>query len=128
MHNPSDTPEHHANREVVEVLFDVEYDALGHDMILQARLKTVEPETYLLQVWLKDKHPSIWLPELRPYVTSAVEFDASQQVTSAMCELFDSKWRREGSGQRYVAPLWGYVQQQGNPVQFSPFEKEFVYP
>ena len=120
--------ERNANREIVKVYFEVIYDELGHDMIRQARVKVDAPDTYHLQVWVQDIHPGIWIPELRPWVSSAVEFNPSQKIDSALCGLFDSKWRPEDSGQSYDALVWGYVEQGGEVVQFGPFEKEFIYP
>jgi hypothetical protein len=117
-----------ANQEIVKVNFEVIYDKLGHDIILQAEVKVLTPGDSLLQVWLQDIHPGIWIPEYRPWVSSVVEFEASQKVESALCGLIDSKWRPEDSGQRYDALLWGYVQHNGNVLQFGPFEKELTYP
>jgi len=120
--------EQNANREIVEVEFEVIYDELGHDMILQARVNAVAPETYFLQTWLQDIHSGIWIPEYHPWVAGVVEYSASQKITSALCGLFDSKWRREDSGEKYEALAWGYVEHQGAVTQFGPFVKEFVYP
>lgn len=116
-----------ANNGLVDVDWDVTYDQPGHDIILRANVKVKSPEDALLQVWLQDQHPGIWIPALRPWVASVVEFTADQKVTKALVGLMDSKWRKEDKGQTYTALLWGYLA-HGTNVESFAFNKDFTYP
>jgi hypothetical protein len=120
--------EKNANRNIVDVAWDVTYDELGHDIIIESRLKVRAVDTWLLQIWLKDLHPGTWIPELLPWVSGVIEFEPDQRVTKAHCAVFDSKWRTEDAGVEYHAVHWGFVDQGGNAVQFGPFVKKFVFP
>jgi len=108
--------------------WSVTYEELGHDIIIDARLTAVDPSIALLQVFLQDSHPGVWIPEFRPWVLSGVEFQPSQNVKATMARLIDSKWRKEDTGEKYNAYLWGYVQAGAKVLQFGPHEKEFIYP
>lgn len=112
---------------LVDATWSVEYDALGNDIILQAKIAVKDSADVLLQVWLMDEHPGIWIPQYRPWVASVVEFDPSEGQKTAHVGLFDSKWRAEDQGETYGAFLWGWVMHKGKPKRFG-FEKEFVYP
>ena len=116
-----------ASNQQVVAHWDVRYDELGHDIIIEARVQVIRPEDVLLQVWLKDEHPGIWIPEFRPWVTSVVEFAPDQEIKAANVWLFDSKWSREDAGETYNALLWGYVNHVGEVEKFA-FQKEFTYP
>lgn len=112
---------------IVTATWTVTYDKLGNDIIVEARVGVANPVDCLLQVWLMDQHPGIWIPELRPWISTVIEFSAQDQQQSVHIALLDSKWRAEDSGQTYKAFLWGYVQQQKEVKKFF-FEKDFVYP
>jgi hypothetical protein len=56
-----------------------------------------------------------------------LEFRVSQEVTTCQAGLVDSKWRLADEGQKYAATIWGYIDQEGDVIQFGPFEKEFTY-
>lgn len=116
-----------ADDNVVKVEWKVDYEPLGHDMILEAKIKVAESEDSLLQVWLQDLHPGFWIPEFRPWVASVVEFTAEQDVKYTHVGLFDSKWQKEDAGETYFADLWGYVLRQGEVKKFA-YAEEFVYP
>lgn len=107
--------------------WSVTYDKLGHDMIVEARVNVAKQADSLLQVWLTVQHPGIWIPELRPWVSSVVEFDPAEKRKSAHVGLFDSKWRPEDAGQTYNAALWGYALRGGKAQPFH-YEQSFVYP
>jgi hypothetical protein len=113
---------------LVDVAWEVVYDPLGHDVIVDAKVATLPAEAWLLQVWVMVVHPGFWIPQFRPWVSSVVEFDAKQRTRKAHCGLFDSKWRPEDVGVEYQAVTWGYVEQDGEPVQFGPFVKMFIFP
>lgn len=116
-----------AKNELVKVEWDVIYHELGHDIIIEAFVKVVDSDDILLQVWLQDTHPGIWIPEFRPWVSSVVEFMPEQNIKKAHIGLFDSKWRKEDVGEIYHALLWGYLNHAGEVASFA-FEKEFKYP
>jgi hypothetical protein len=116
-----------ARNDLVDVQWDVTYEPLGHDMILQAAVKTLAADDVLLQLWLKDQHPGIWIPEFRPWVASVVEFEPAQQVRAAKVGLIDSKWRPEDTGATYTALAWGYFRHEGTTQHFA-LERSFVYP
>jgi hypothetical protein len=116
-----------ANNDLVDVEWDVIYDELGHDIILQAKIKVRTAEDVLLQIWLEDQHPGIGIPEFRPWVASVVEFKLEQQVREALVGLFDSKWRTEDVGETYDAMLWGYLMHNGTVESFA-FKRKFKYP
>ncbi len=115
------------SNDLVMVDWSVSYDAVGHDIIIDAKVKVAFGGDSLLQVWLKDEHPGIWIPELRPWVASVVEFGPDQNIEETHIGLFDSKWRDEDVGETYHALLWGYVSHKGENFKFG-FEKEFKYP
>ena len=113
---------------LVSVEWQVEYDPLGHDWQLTYKLAVTDPTVEILQVWIMDQHPGIWIPELRPWVAGACEFQIGQGVRSMIGGVIDSKWRPEDAGQEYQALLWGYVGQGGVVHKFGPFEKAFTHP
>lgn len=113
--------------DLVTVKWEVDYDELGHDIAIQAKVSLKNPKDNLLQIWLCDLHPGIWIPELRPWVSSVVEFAPEQKVKFAKVGLVDSKWRPEDRGQTYLARLWGYFETAAGIKKFS-LEKEFIYP
>jgi hypothetical protein len=117
----------HAKNDLVVVDWDVEYDQLGHDILIHAKVKVANKDDALLQVWLMDQHPGIWIPEYRPWVSSVVEFEVAENTKRAHVGLFDSKWHIEDTNAEYLALLWGYVQHNGAVEKFS-FEKRFTYP
>ncbi len=112
---------------LVRVDWGVDYDELGHDTVIHAEVTVAVPEDVLLQVWLQDLHPGIWIPELRPWVASVVEFTPRQAVKQVKLALADSKWRPEDQNETYQALLWGYLDHAGAVEHFS-FERNFVYP
>lgn len=116
-----------ANNKLVKADWKVTYDELGHDILIDAQVSVVDPKDCLLQVWLQDLHPGVWIPENRPWVASAVEFNRNQGIQTVKLGLFDSKWRPEDVGQTYRALLWGYLQ-HGATVESFTFDAEFVYP
>jgi hypothetical protein len=116
-----------ARNELVHLEWDVAYDELGHDILIQASVKVRDPADAILQLWLKDQHPGIWIPELRPWVASVVEFAPDQEVRKALVGLIDSKWRKEDTGETYTAIVWGYVRHGGAVETFSE-SKSFVFP
>jgi len=117
-----------ATPNIVKVDFRVTYDELEHDVALEADVTTTAPNCFLLQVFLKDIHTGIWIPELHPWELSAVEFKPQSEVTHALCGLFDHKWGPKDSGAVYEALVWGYVSQSGLVAQFGPITQQFVYP
>jgi hypothetical protein len=117
-----------AVQDIVKIDFQVTYNPKSHGIELIANITAIEPNTYLLQIWLKDIHTGIWIPELHPWVLSGVEFKPENKVTSALCGLIDHKWRKEDAGAKYEALLSGYVEQNGAVVKFEPIIKQFVYP
>lgn len=116
-----------ASNEFVKADWDVKYDRLGHDIIIEACVKVAETKDSLIQVWLKDEHPGIWIPEFRPWVASVVEFRPDQETKETHIGLFDSKWREEDVGETYYALLWGFLSHGGDDASFA-FQKEFKYP
>ena len=88
----------------------------------------IVPDTYLLQVWLKDVHTGIWIPELHPWVLSGIEFKAESKVSSALCGLVDHKWRKEDGGAKYEALISGFIMQNGAVSRFGPVVQQFIYP
>src|SRR6185503_6813020 len=73
---------------LVQAKWDVTYNPLGHEMILQASVKVASPD-FLLQIWMKDERPAPWIPELRPWTASVTEFDPHSITRSAKVGLFD---------------------------------------
>jgi len=116
-----------ASNDLVKADWSVKYDELGHGIIIEARIGVVHAKDVLLQVWLKDEHPGIWIPEYRPWVASVVEFKPEQAIKESHVGLFDSKWRAEDVGETYHALLWGYLDHEGVISSFA-FQKEFKYP
>lgn len=116
-----------ARNDLVLVEWGVDYDKLGHDIIIHAKVKVVDHGDALLQAWLKDQHPGIWIPEFRPWVASVVEFSAEDNIRNVQIGLYDSKWRKEDANETYTALLWGYLMHNGVVEKFA-FTKSFVYP
>lgn len=116
-----------ARNDLVAVDWNVEYEPLGHDILIIGTVKVLEVNDFLLQVWLKDMHPGIWIPEFRPWVASVSEYEPAQRIRSARVGLFDSKWRKEDEGETYYALFWGYFD-HGGAIESFALEKKFVYP
>jgi len=116
-----------ASSGIVVPVWSVKYDPLGHDMLIEARVKVANPKDCLLQVWLGDHASGIWIPEDQPWVSSVVEFSPDDDVKSAHIGLADSKWRPEDRNVEYVFVLSGYVK-RGDTVEKFAFEKSVVYP
>ncbi|GAN34237.1 MAG: hypothetical protein UZ01_03083 [Candidatus Brocadia sinica] len=116
-----------SKNDLVDVIWDVYYDELGHDIIIQAKVKVRSEGDVLLQVWLNDQLPKPWIPEFRPWVSSVSEFTPMQQVKEVLVGLIDSKWRSEDVGETYTAAIWGYILHSGVIESFA-FNKEFKYP
>jgi len=116
-----------ATNDLVKAEWSVTYDELGHDIIIEARIGVAQPKDALLQVWLKDQHSGMWIPEYRPWVASVVEFTPDQAIKETRVGLFDSKWREEDVGETYHALLWGYLNHEGDVASFA-FQEEFKYP
>jgi hypothetical protein len=116
-----------ARNDLVSVDWDVVYDKIGHDIIIEARIKLIEVTDRLLQVWLKDHHEGMWIPEILPWVSSVVEFSPADNITTTHVALLDSKWRPEDAGAAYKALLWGYIQHKGAVEHFA-FENDLIYP
>ena len=112
---------------LVKVDWEVIYDPLGRDIILDAKVAVADSADSLLQVWLMDEHPGFWIPEIRPWVSAVVEFDPKEGQQTAHLGLFDSKWTKEDAGATYVAFLWGYVLHEGTPTRFA-YQQDFTYP
>ena len=116
-----------ANNDLVSANWDVTYSAVTKDISIEAKVSVVYPNDRLLQIWLKDEHPGIWIPEYRPWLGSVVEFSAAQNIKKAKVGLFDSKWREEDMGETYHALFWGYLSHDDNTESFA-FQREFEYP
>jgi hypothetical protein len=116
-----------ADNSIVAAKLQVTYEPLGHDIVLDASVSVAAPEDVILQVWLKDLHPGIWIPEFRPWIASVVEFSPIQAIKQVHLGLIDSKWRKEDAGVTYHALLWGYVQRDGSTLKFA-LEQDFVFP
>jgi hypothetical protein len=116
-----------ADNDLVLANWSVKYDPLGHDILVQANVKVAASTDVLLQVWLEDHAPGIWIPEVQPWIASVVEFAPEEKIKSAHVGLIDSKWRPEDRNVEYVFVLSGYVQHK-NKVESFRFEKKFVYP
>lgn len=116
-----------AENNLVSMSWNVTYDPKGHDIIIEAKIKVVNQEDYLLQLWLMDQHPGIWIPEFRPWVASVTEYQHSQKIVEAHIGLFDSKWSQEDFGETFEAVSWGYFSSDGEIKNYSE-TKEFIYP
>ena len=117
-----------AVQDIVKVDFQVTYNPKSHAIEIIGDVTVISPNTYLLQIWLKDIHLAVWIPEIHPWVLSGVEFRRENKVTSALGGLIDHKWRKEDVGAEYEALLHGYAEQDGAVVKFGPFIKRFTYP
>lgn len=107
-----------ANNNLVKVVWDVTYDPVGHDIIIEAKIKIASSSDDLLQVWLKNGSSGIGIPELLPWVASVAEFTEDQHVKEAHLGLLDSKWRPEDAGAEYIAEVFGYVMHDGKVEGF----------
>lgn len=115
-----------ANNNLVKVIWDVVYDPVGHDVIIDAKIKIASGSDDLLQVWLKNGSSDIGIPELLPWVASVVEFAEDQHVKEAHLGLLDSKWRPEDAGAEYIAQVFGYVMHDGKVESFFD-SKAYVF-
>src|ERR1700682_3317906 len=112
---------------LVDVRWDIAWDAFGSDIFIQFEAMVKPPETYFLQICTVIYKTGIGLNEEAFGIANMLDFGVSQEITTCRAGLVDSKWRLADEGQRYASTIWGYVDQEGAVIQFGPFEKQFTY-
>lgn len=116
-----------SNAILVDVKWDVTWDAFGSDIFIQFDASAKQLETYFLQICTVIHRRGVGINDDLFGMAHMLEFAVSQAVTNCRAGLVDSKWRLADEGQKYTAIIWGYVDQEGYITQFGPFEKEFTY-
>ena len=124
---PSNLKVAKANRAVVDVQFDVIRRLVEGDVLVYAEVQVANKTDDLLQVVIRfEAKRDFSIPEDQPRTVSIVEFSKQQKVKIAKIGLFDGKWSKTDDGKKYIAKLWGWVMQNGNPSEFF-YSKEFTY-
>ena len=113
--------------DVVDVKWDIAWDAFGSDIVIQFEAVVRPLDTYFLQICTVVFKKNTGLTYDAFGIANMLEFRVSQEVTTCQAGLVDSKWRLADEGQKYAATIWGYIDQEGDVIQFGPFEKEFTY-
>jgi len=126
-HQSGSAPDHSGDKSV-EVKWDVGYDDISHDVVISYELTVIDPDAVLHQVSAKNEDTRFWHPEDQPRISSIFQFASDQKVTSLRGALIDAKWRKDNSGDPYLATIFGLLSIGNDLRPFGPFEKRYTFP